>query len=358
MASDSFGKIFTLTTFGESHGPAMGGVVSGCPAGLAVDIADIQHQLSRRKPKGQFWATPRSEDDHVEFLSGLSEGISTGAPIAFIIRNMNQKPGDYQTYSSAFRPSHADFTWEKKYGRPIESGSGRQSARETVARVVGGTIARQFIKTRGIEIGSFVRSIGSVSLPDSFPVDPTATEKSKLGCPDKETEEEMIRHLRALNDSGDTTGGTITCLINNVPAGLGEPVYDKLQARLAYAMLSINAVKGFEYGDGFRASAMTGSSHNDSFTSGKGTIRPLTNHAGGILGGISTGETIVFTVAFKPVSTLMQPQKTVSREGEDILMLPAGRHDVCVVPRSRVIVESMAALVIADMLLLSNTSKI
>jgi len=358
MASDSFGKIFTLTTFGESHGPAIGGVVSGCPAGLEINTTDIQLQVNRRKPQGQFWATPRNEDDQVETLSGLADGITTGAPIAFIIRNMNQKPGDYQTYSSVFRPSHADFTWEKKFGRPIESGSGRQSARETVARVAGGAIARQYINTKGIKIESFVRSIGPVAIPDSFQVDPSATEKSKLGCPDEETEKKMIGYLHKLHEKGDTTGGTITCLIKNVPAGLGEPVYDKLQARLAYAMLSINAVKGFEYGEGFAATAMTGSSHNDIYISEKGTIHPKTNHAGGILGGISTGETIMFTVAFKPVSTLMQPQASVNRKGEDILILPAGRHDVCVVPRSRVIVESMAALVVADMLLLSASSKI
>lgn len=358
MASNSFGKIFRITTFGESHEPAIGGVVDGCPAGLVIDPEEIKRQLDRRKPTGQFWATPRAEDDKVVFMSGLNEGVTNGAPIAFVINNLNYQPDDYAALRTLFRPSHADFTWEKKFGRPLGSGGGRQSARESVVRVVAGTIARQLLQTQNIVLTSFVKSIGPVSMPSDSGFTQSDTDASILGCPLKETEERMMAYLKEIKEAGNTTGGTIVCSIKNAAAGLGEPVYDKLQARLAYAMLSINAVKGFEYGLGFESSAMTGSSHNDPFTNDDGTIRPKTNHAGGILGGISTGETISFTVAFKPVSTLMQPQQTVDRQGSETIMNPAGRHDVCVVPRARVIVESMAALVMADALLQARSSKL
>lgn len=358
MASNSFGQIFRLTTFGESHGKAIGGVIDGCPAGLIINQEVIKQQLERRKPTGQFWGTPRLEDDKVAFLSGLNGGMTNGAPIAFVIGNQDARSEDYAAHSSLYRPSHADYTWEKKYGHPLESGGGRQSARETVVRVVAGAIARQLIGIQGMVLESFVRSIGPVAMAADAIFTRADTDLSLLGCPVKETEELMMAHLKKVKELGDTTGGTIGCAIKNVPAGLGEPIYDKLQARLAYAMLSINAVKGFEYGLGFDSSALTGSRHNDPFTREEGLIHPKTNHAGGILGGISTGETISFTVAFKPVSTLMQPQKTVDKHGMETIMHPAGRHDVCVVPRARVIVESMAALVMADALLQTRSSKL
>ncbi|HAQ65986.1 MAG TPA: chorismate synthase [Bacteroidales bacterium] len=356
MASNSFGKIFRLTTFGESHGPAIGGVIDGCPAGLLINTDQIKHQLDRRKPSGKFWATPRNENDKVEFLSGITNGITNGAPIGFIIKNQNHKPEDYDDYSTAFRPSHADYSWELKYGRKLESGGGRQSARETIARVVAGSIARQFIASRQISIESYVSAIGPYALAEEAEFSSEEISQTALGCPDKKVEKKMLAYLGELNDRGDTSGGIITCLIKNVPAGIGEPIYDKLQARLGYAMLSINAVKGFEYGDGFAAAAMTGSNHNDPFTRSDHRIHPKSNHAGGILGGISTGEVIRFRVAFKPVSTLMQPQQSVDKAGIGITLQPAGRHDVCVVPRARVIVESMAAIVLADLIILSKTS--
>lgn len=356
MASNSLGKIFRLTTFGESHGPAIGGVIDGCPAGLEISTDQIKHHLERRKPSGKFWATSRSENDKVEFLSGITGGLTNGAPIGFIVRNQNHRPEDYEDYATAFRPSHSDYSWELKYGRKLESGGGRQSARETVARVVAGSIARQFLATGQISIESYVSAIGPHVLQEDTEFSTEEIGQSALGCPDKILEKKMLAYLGELNERGDTSGGIITCMIKNVPAGIGEPIYDKLQARLGYAMLSINAVKGFEYGDGFAAAAMTGSNHNDPFTCTGNRIHPKSNHAGGILGGISTGEIIRFRVAFKPVSTLMQPQESVDKTGIGITIQPAGRHDVCVVPRARVIVESMAALVMADMLILSKTS--
>ncbi len=358
MSSNSIGKIFKLTTFGESHGPAIGGVIDGCPSGLVINTDQIKNQLDRRKPSGKFWATSRSEKDIVEFLSGITTGVTNGAPIGFIVKNQNHRPEDYDDYSTAFRPSHSDYSWELKYGRKLESGGGRQSARETVARVVAGSIARQFIATSQISIESYVSAIGPHILQGDTEYSAAEIYQSALGCPDKVLEKKMLAYLGELNERGDTSGGIITCIIKNVPAGIGEPIYDKLQARLAYAMLSINAVKGFEYGDGFAAAAMTGSNHNDPFTYTENGIRPKSNHAGGILGGISTGEPIRFKVAFKPVSTLMQPQQSVDKTGLGITIQPAGRHDVCVVPRARVIVESMAALVMADMMILSKTSTI
>ncbi|MDD2963505.1 MAG: chorismate synthase [Bacteroidales bacterium] len=358
MASNTFGKLFSLTTFGESHGEAVGGVIDGCPAGLIVPQDFIASELTRRRPGGEFWATTRDEDDDPIFLSGLIDHTTLGSPIAFLIQNKNKRPGDYQPYEEGWRPSHADFTWEKKFGMPLGSGGGRQSARETVARVVAGAFARKLIEQSGITVQSFTRSIGSEAIADIAAINPDEANHDPLGCPDKEASQRMTALLRKLKEEGNTAGGTITCLIRNVPQGLGEPVYDKLHARLAYAMLSINAVRGFEIGEGFRSAVMNGSQHNDPYGLHKNAIRPISNHAGGVLGGISSGETIWFTVAFKPVSTLMQPQATVNKMGETIVMQPSGRHDVCVVPRARVVTEAMAALVVADMLLLSRNSKL
>lgn len=358
MASNTFGKLFTLTTFGESHGEAVGGVIDGCPAGLIIDPADIQNDLLRRKPNGEFWATERQEEDVPQFMSGIKNNTTLGSPIAFMIQNKNHLSRDYQAYAEAWRPSHSDFTWEKKYGLSPGSGGGRQSARETAARVVAGTIARKLIEKEGITIQSFTRSIGNESITNLAGLDLNLANHNPLGCPDAQTALRMTNLLRKLKAEGNTTGGTITCLIHNVAPGLGEPVYDKLHARLAYAMLSINAVKAFAVGEGFEAAAMTGANHNDPFTMAEDHVRPLTNHAGGVLGGISTGEPIEFTVAFKPVSTLMQPQHTVNKQGVAIVLQPSGRHDVCVVPRARIVVEAMAALVMADMVLLSRNAKI
>ena len=352
MAGNSLGKILTLSSFGESHGPAVGGVLDGFPPNIKIDFGFIQSEVNRRKPGNSFFTTTRSEDDFVRYISGIFDGRSTGAPIAFLITNENQRPEDYQLYRDLYRPSHADFTYDAKYGIRDYRGGGRASARETLVRVVGGAFAKLLLKSNGITVSGYVNRIGNVELPDEFRVPAGFNSSDTLtGCPDPETEKKMLDLLSTLKEEGDTTGGIITCRIVGVPAGLGEPVFDKLQADLAKAMLGINAAKGFEYGSGFAAASMRGSQHNDPFVMKEGKICTSDNRSGGIQGGISNGEEIFFRVAFKPVATLMTDQQTVSRSGESAVMKGKGRHDTCFVPRAVPIVEAMAAFVIADHLL-------
>ncbi|MFL9844515.1 chorismate synthase [Flavobacterium rhizosphaerae] len=344
MAGNTFGKRFTLTTFGESHGPAIGGIIDGCPAGVLLDFEAIQHELNRRRPGQSSIVTQRKEPDEVEFLSGIFEGKTTGAPIAFIIYNTNQKSTDYSHIKDVYRPSHADYTYDKKYGIRDYRGGGRSSARETISRVVGGTIAKQLIPE--VKINAFVSSVGDIFINKPYQeLDFSLTESNAVRCPDIQTAEKMETYIKEIRKQGDTVGGTITCVIQNVPVGLGEPVFDKLHAELGKAMLSINAVKGFEYGSGFCGARMKGSEHNDLFNT-DGTTK--TNLSGGIQGGISNGMDIYFRVAFKPVATIMQKQQTINNKGQITDMQGKGRHDPCVVPRAVPIVEAMAALVLAD----------
>lgn len=352
MSGNTFGKLLTLTTFGESHGLATGGVLDGFPSNIKIDFSFIQSEVSRRRTAAAFFSSARNEEDVIDFISGIFDGYSTGTPIAFIVYNHNQKPEDYRQYKEVFRPSHADYTYEKKYGTRDYRGGGRASARETLARVIGGAFAKLYLREKGISINGFISQIGDCRIPENFNVpDSFFSTGSLTGCPDPETEQRILQLLETLKADGDTTGGIVTCTIHGVPAGLGEPVFDKLQADLAKAMLSINAVKGFEYGSGFASAAMKGTRHNDPFIVKNDRITTATNYSGGIQGGISNGEEIYFRVAFKPVATLMQDQETIGTTGKKILVKGKGRHDVCVVPRAIPIVEAMAALVIADHLM-------
>jgi chorismate synthase len=357
MSGNTFGKLLTLSTFGESHGVAVGVVLDGFPSKIKIDFAFIQSEVNRRKTGGHFFSSSRKEEDEIEFLSGIFDGHSTGTPISFIIHNYNQKPEDYDQYKDVFRPSHADYTYEKKYGNRDYRGGGRASARETLIRVVGGAFAKLLLRENGISISAFISQIGDCRIPDDFSLPESfSPTDSVTGCPDPETEAQILDLLEKLKAEGDTTGGVITCSVKGTPVGLGEPVFDKLQADLAKAMLSINAVKGFEYGSGFAGAAMKGSKHNDLFILEDGKISTITNHSGGIQGGISNGEEIYFRVAFKPVSTLIKDQETINKSGEKTILHGKGRHDVCVVPRAVPVVEAMAALVIADHLLRNQTS--
>lgn len=352
MAGNTFGTLFRLTTFGESHGEAIGGVIDGCPAGLELDMAAIQHELDRRRPGQSSIVTQRKESDEVQFLSGLFEGRTTGAPIGFLVPNTNQKTEDYAHLKDAYRPSHADYTYDKKYGIRDYRGGGRSSARETISRVVGGAIARQLLPD--IKINAFVSSVGDIFIDKPYQaLDFTLTETNPVRCPDQATAQKMEDYIKEVRKQGDTVGGMVTCVLQNVPAGLGEPVFDKLHAELGKAMLSINAVKGFEYGSGFCGARMKGSEHNDAFNPDGST---KTNLSGGIQGGISNGMDIYFRVAFKPVATIMQPQETINAAGEIVEMQGRGRHDPCVVPRAVPIVEAMAALVLADFYLLNKVN--
>ncbi|MEZ5199262.1 MAG: chorismate synthase [Bacteroidales bacterium] len=358
MAGNTTGTIFRLTTFGESHGPAIGGVIDGCPAGLEIDVGYIQRQLNRRKPGQSSLTTQRSEDDGVEFLSGLFESKTTGTPIAFLIRNKNQNSSDYDHLKDTFRPSHADFTYHEKYGIRDYRGGGRSSARETAARVVGGAVARLLLLEFNLEIHAWVSQIGNVVLEQTInDIDFGLIDKSPVRCPDHTTSKKMVELINLLQEEGDTIGGAITCMIKNVPLGLGEPVFDKLQADLAKSMMGINAVKGFEYGSGFSAISMKGSDHNDLFEKSNDKIVTTSNFSGGIQGGISNGQDIYFRVAFKPVATIMLDQVSVDKDGEHQVIKGKGRHDVCVVPRAVPIVEAMASLVIADHYLRNKASK-
>lgn len=336
MSGNSFGKALVLTTFGESHGKAVGGVLDGFPSNIPVDENFIQSELNRRRPGNFEFGSSRQEDDQIEILSGIFEGKSSGAPIAFLVYNKDQCPEDYHHLKDVFRPSHADYTYYHKYGIRDHRGGGRSSARETLARVAGGAFAKLFLQTKNISITAQVSQIGPFQIPDPASRIPHQT---------------IHDFLDQLKKEGDTCGGIISCSVSGVPVGLGEPVFDKLQADLAKAMLSINAVKGFEYGSGFQAAAMKGSEHNDLFVAGKQPVSTLTNHSGGILGGISNGQEIYFRLAFKPVPSLMMNQDTVDISGNAVTLEGKGRHDVCVVPRAVPIVEAMAALVIADHML-------
>ncbi len=353
MAGNSFGNLFKLSTFGESHGEAIGGVIDGCPSGIELDFDAIQLEMERRKPGQSKIVTQRKEPDTVKFLSGIFEGRTTGTPIGFIIENTNQKSKDYSHIKDVYRPSHADYVYDKKYGHRDYRGGGRSSARETACRVVAGAVAKQVLSS--IKINAFVSSVGEIFLEKPYQeLDLNKTEDNIVRCPDEDTANKMINRIQEIRKEGDTIGGTITCVIQNVPVGLGEPVFDKLHADLGKAMLSINAVKGFEYGSGFCGAKMKGSDHNDLFNE-DGTTK--SNLSGGIQGGISNGMDIYFRVAFKPVATIMKSQETIDREGNKAEMQGKGRHDPCVVPRAVPIVEAMAALVLADYFLLNKITK-
>ena len=354
MAGNTFGKLFKLTTFGESHGDAIGGIIDGCPAGIFLDFEKIALEMDRRKPGQSKIVSQRNESDTVQFLSGIFEGITTGTPIGFIIPNENQKSEDYSHLKENYRPSHADYVYEKKYGIHDYRGGGRSSARETASRVVGGAIAKQIISN--IKINAFVSSVGDVFIDKPYQeLDFSLIETNIVRCPDSETAAKMEQLITQVKKEGDTIGGTITCVIQNVPIGLGEPVFDKLHAELGKAMLSINAVKGFEFGSGFCGATMTGSQHNDLYNE-DGTTK--TNLSGGIQGGISNGMDIYFRVAFKPVATLLQKQEVLTNNAEIVEQQGKGRHDPCVIPRAVPIVEAMAALVIADYFLIDKITKI
>ncbi|WP_426588232.1 chorismate synthase [Mucilaginibacter sp. R-33] len=353
MAGNSFGQIFRITTFGESHGEAIGVIIDGCPAGLQVDLDYIQGELDKRKPGQSKITTQRKESDTVKILSGVFEDKTTGTPIAMLIPNEDQRSKDYGHNVDVYRPSHADYTYQTKYGIRDHRGGGRSSARETAARVAAGALAKLLLKTHGIEIVAHVSSVGKINAPNVFINDPldfiAEREKNIVRCADPATAEEMIEFIDSVRKDGDTVGGKISCYIKNSPVGLGDPVFDKLHADLGKAMLSINAVHGFEFGSGFEGSEMRGSEHNDIFVkSHLGDIQTITNFSGGIQGGISNGMPIEFKVAFKPVATIMKNQATIDSEGNAAEISGKGRHDPCVVPRAVPIVEAMAALVLAD----------
>lgn len=372
MAGNTFGTLFKLSSFGESHGPALGGVIDGCPAGLKIDLDFVQSELTRRKPGQSHITTQRKEDDVVEFLSGIFEGVTTGMPIGFVIKNEDQKSKDYSHIKDSFRPSHADFTYEEKYGLRDYRGGGRSSARETACRIVAGAIAKLILKEKNITVNAFVSQVGKIKLEKSFEeLDLSKTDNNVVRCPDEKVAEQMISYIEEIKKQGDTIGGVIQCVIKNTPIGLGEPVFDKLHAVLGHAMLSINAVKGFEIGSGFDSIHFKGSELNDEFlpfdststgsaqaAQGTKKITTKTNNSGGIQGGISNGMPIYFNVAFKPVATIMQKQNSVNKLGEEVIVEGKGRHDPCVLPRAVPIVESMAALVLVDFLLLARCSRI
>jgi chorismate synthase len=356
--SNSYGTLFKISTFGESHGPAIGVILDGCPAGLEIDEAFIQSELDRRKPGQSRITTQRKEEDTFKILSGVFEGRSTGTPITIVIENQDQRSKDYSHIAEAFRPSHADYTYEAKYGHRDYRGGGRSSARETAARVAAGAIAKLLLKKYGIDVNAFVSRVGDIQAPHYTELDLSKTEDNIVRCPDAPTAEKMIALIDQVRMDRDTIGGIVTGVIKNTPVGLGEPVFDKLHAELGKAMLSINAVKGFEYGSGFNGISLRGSQHNDEFFNDGGRIRTKTNLSGGIQGGIANGEDIYFKVAFKPVATIMQDQPSVDKQGNEITVSGKGRHDPCVVPRAVPIVEAMAALVIADFLLRGRASKL
>ena len=350
MSGNTIGKLFKLTTFGESHGEALGGIIEGCPSGIKLDFDAINLEMSRRKPGQSSIVTQRKEEDNVQFMSGIFEGTTTGTSIGFLIPNTDQKSQDYSDIKNTYRPSHADYVYEKKYGIRDYRGGGRSSARETASRVVAGAIAKQIIPS--IKINAFVSSIGDIYLNKPYQdLDFSKIESNVVRCPDSETASKMEQLIRETKKDGDTVGGTITCVIQNVPIGLGEPVFDKLHADLGKAMLSINAVKGFEYGSGFCGAQMKGSEHNDLYNP-DGTTK--TNLSGGIQGGISNGMDIYFRVAFKPVATLIQKQEVLDNQGNIVELQGKGRHDPCVLPRAVPIVEAMAALVLADFYLINK----
>lgn len=356
---NSFGKLFRITTFGESHGKAIGVILDGCPAGLVIDSSLIQQQLDRRKPGQSKITTQRKEADEFQILSGVFEGKSTGTPITLVIWNKDAKSKDYSHIADKFRPSHADFTYQEKYGIRDYRGGGRSSARETAARVAAGAIAMQLLSEHGVEIRSYVSQVGDLATKLPYDqLDLNKTDDNIVRCPHQETAQSMIELIDATRKSGDSIGGIVTGVITGVPVGLGEPVFDKLHAQLGNAMLGINAVKGFEYGSGFEGIKMRGSEHNDRFEKKDGKIVTSSNHSGGIQGGISNGQDIYFNVAFKPVATIMKDQNSLDQHGEPTVVKGKGRHDPCVVPRAVPIVDAMAALVLADCVLLNMSAKL
>ncbi len=357
--SNSFGRILKLSTFGESHGEGIGFILDGFPAGVSIDKNAIEFEMARRKPGQSKLTTQRKESDAIKILSGIKDGISLGTPISVFIENQDNKSKDYDHLEHNYRPGHADFTYDKKYGIREHRGGGRSSARETANWVAAGALASQLLKHTTIQITSFVSQVGEVSLDKSYDeLDLNAIESNIVRCPDQATATKMIQYLESIRKSGDTVGGVIRCIIKNVPIGLGEPVFDKLQSGLAQAMMSINAAKGFQYGCGFESAKMKGSEHNDIFEKKGDTVKTRTNNSGGIQGGISNGEDIYFDVAFKPVSTIMQDQESVNDKGEKVILKGKGRHDPCVVPRAVPIVDALTALVLADFYLLSRISRI
>jgi len=353
---NSFGTFFRLTSFGESHGPAVGGVIDGCPSGMEMDMDFIQQELNRRRPGQSSLVTPRKEEDEVQFLSGIYEGKTTGTPIGFVVWNKNQHSSDYEEMKYKYRPSHADYTYQMKYGLRDPKGGGRSSARETIARCVAGAIAKLYLRQEGIEIKAYTSQVGSIGLENNYQkYDLNGIETNPVRCPDPEKAEEMAALIKEVKSKGDTIGGVISCVVKGTPVGLGEPVFGKLHAALGHAMLTINAAKGFEYGDGFDAGLYRGSEHNDPFFNDHGQINTHTNHSGGIQGGISNGQDIYFRVAFKSVATILMEQETVTIEGEDTILKARGRHDACVLPRAVPIVEAMTAMTLLDYLLMQKT---
>jgi len=356
---NTFGRLFRLTSFGESHGGAIGGIIDGCPAGLSLDLDLVQLELSRRRPGQSHITTQRAEGDEVEFLSGIFEGMTEGTPIGFIIRNKDQHSEDYNNLKEIFRPSHADYSYLQKYGFRDHRGGGRSSARETVARVVAGAIAKQLLGSLGVKIIAYVSQVGEIALTKSYQeLDLSLTDSNIVRCPDQEVALKMISRIEEASQNHDTVGGVITGVASGVPSGWGEPVFNKLHADLGHAMLGINAVKGFEYGSGFSGTLLSGSVHNDIFVKSDQGIITLTNHSGGVQGGISNGQDIYWRVAFKPIATIAQEQRTIDLMGNETVINPQGRHDPCVLPRAVPIVEAMAAIVLADHYLLNRLSKI
>jgi len=359
MAGNIFGKVFTISTYGESHGPAIGVVIDGCPAGLTLDLSKIQDELDRRRPGQSRIVTQRKEEDTFEILSGVFEGVTQGTPISILIRNKDQRSKDYGHIKDTFRPSHADYTYHTKYGTRDYRGGGRSSARETAARVAAGAVARQLLETVGISVQAYVSKVGKLVLDKKYTeLDLSKTDSNIVRCPDAEMADKMIDLISNIKKKGDTIGGVITAVAQGVPAGLGEPAFDKLHADLAKAMMSINAAKGFEYGSGFAGTDMLGSEHNDAFEKSGDAVITKTNHSGGIQGGISNGMDINFKVAFKPVATIMSDQDSIDMDGNTAVVKGKGRHDPCVLPRAVPIVEAMAALVLADHLLLNRLAKV
>jgi len=353
--SNIIGKLFTFTSFGESHGKGIGGIVDGCPSGVELNEVFIQNELNRRRPGQSDISTPRKEGDVVEFLSGIFEGKTTGTPIAFVIWNENQHSTDYDHLKEVYRPSHADYTYQQKYGIRDHRGGGRSSARETASRVVAGAIAKLVLKNMGIEITAYTSQVGHIAMTNSFEsIDLSLIESNVVRCPEKDTAEKMIAYIKQLKEEGDSIGGIISCVIKGVPVGLGEPVFDKLQARLAQAMLSINATHGFDYGRGFEGVSLKGSEMNDAFVKVDDKVSTRTNNSGGIQGGISNGQDIYFRVLFKPVATIAKKQDTLDIHTNKIELEARGRHDPCVLPRAVPIVEAMAAMTLLDLYLIKS----
>ncbi len=356
---NSFGNILRLTTFGESHGKAIGGVIDGFPAGVAIDMDFVQAELNRRRPGQSRITTSRSEDDKVELLSGIFNGRSTGSPIGFVVWNKNQQSSDYSEMQSVYRPSHADYTYKLKYGIRDYRGGGRSSARETISRVVGGALAKLALRQLGIRITAYTSQVGGIKLEENYTAyDLSLVETNPVRCPDPAKAKEMEDYIYKVKEEGDTIGGVVTCVIQGCPIGLGEPVFGKLQSALASGMLSINAAKAFEYGEGFKGLKMKGSEQNDIFYNNNGRVETRTNHSGGIQGGISNGQDIYFRVAFKPVATVLMEQHTVNIDGQDTTLKARGRHDPCVLPRAVPIVEAMAAMTILDFYLIDRTTQL